>query len=206
MSPTTFFLLIFTVIGTFKAFNHIYVMTRGGPGGATTTASILIFQQLYRVQSLRLQRRTLVPPVLGHPGADGAASPLRRYPGGLSSRARADVPSCLGDPPRSRQPARSRRRLARPANLDGRRGRVTGSLLYVVLIAGAVMAVVPFIYMLMTSFKTYGERDQQHALAVAAVRERGAAVCELPRAIKTVGNDPSGTSRCFSATWRTASS
>jgi multiple sugar transport system permease protein len=48
LSPTTFFLLVFTIIGTFKAFNHIYIMTQGGPGTATTTASILIFQQLYR--------------------------------------------------------------------------------------------------------------------------------------------------------------
>ncbi len=46
LSPTTFFLLILTVIGTFKAFNHIYVMTRGGPGDATRTASIYIFDQL----------------------------------------------------------------------------------------------------------------------------------------------------------------
>jgi multiple sugar transport system permease protein len=48
LSPTTIFLLIFTVIGTFKALNHIWVMTQGGPGNATTTASILIFQQLYQ--------------------------------------------------------------------------------------------------------------------------------------------------------------
>lgn len=48
LSPTTFFLLIFTVIGTFKAFNHIWVMTQGGPGDATTTTSVLIFQQLYQ--------------------------------------------------------------------------------------------------------------------------------------------------------------
>src|SRR5579875_3481876 len=48
LSPTSYFLLIFTVIGTFKAFNHIYIMTQGGPGDATTTASILIFNQLYQ--------------------------------------------------------------------------------------------------------------------------------------------------------------
>jgi ABC-type sugar transport system permease subunit len=47
LSPTTYFLLIITVIGTFKAFNHIYVMTLGGPGNATTTTSIYIFQQLF---------------------------------------------------------------------------------------------------------------------------------------------------------------
>jgi multiple sugar transport system permease protein len=49
LSPTTYFLLIFTVIGTFKAFNHIYVMTQGGPGDSTMTASILIFKQLYQL-------------------------------------------------------------------------------------------------------------------------------------------------------------
>lgn len=48
ISPQTFFLLILTVIGTFKAFNHIYVMTLGGPGNATTTTSIFIFQQMYQ--------------------------------------------------------------------------------------------------------------------------------------------------------------
>lgn len=48
LSPTTFFLLLYTVIGTFKAFNHIYVMTMGGPGDATTTASVFIFQQMYQ--------------------------------------------------------------------------------------------------------------------------------------------------------------
>jgi multiple sugar transport system permease protein len=48
ISPQTFFLLILTVIGTFKAFNHIWVMTLGGPGDATTTTSIMIFQQMYQ--------------------------------------------------------------------------------------------------------------------------------------------------------------
>jgi len=46
LSPTTFFLLIITVIGTFKAFNHIWIMTQGGPSDATTTSSIFIFKQL----------------------------------------------------------------------------------------------------------------------------------------------------------------
>ncbi|MBI5034530.1 MAG: sugar ABC transporter permease [Chloroflexi bacterium] len=50
LSPTTFFLLILTVIGTFKAFNHIYVMTRGGPGNATSTMGVFIFQQMYESQ------------------------------------------------------------------------------------------------------------------------------------------------------------
>lgn len=50
LSPTTFFLLLLTVIGTFKAFNHIYVMTRGGPSGATETSSLYIFSQMFEFQ------------------------------------------------------------------------------------------------------------------------------------------------------------
>ena len=48
LSPTTFFISLITVIGTFKAFNHIWVMTLGANG--TTTASILIYRQMYEYQ------------------------------------------------------------------------------------------------------------------------------------------------------------
>ena len=48
LSPTTFFLLTVTIIGTFKAFNHIYIMTMGGPGDSTRVANVLIFDQMYR--------------------------------------------------------------------------------------------------------------------------------------------------------------
>ena len=49
LSPTTFFLLIYTVIGTFKAFNHIYVMTPLEiAGDPTTTTSLLIFRQMFQ--------------------------------------------------------------------------------------------------------------------------------------------------------------
>lgn len=48
LSPTTFFLLLLTIIGTFQAFNHIYVMTSGGPDNTTKTASIFIFEQLFQ--------------------------------------------------------------------------------------------------------------------------------------------------------------
>jgi multiple sugar transport system permease protein len=52
VSPTTYFLVMMGVLGTFRAFNHIYVMTRVGrtlgfPQGTTMTASILIFKQFW---------------------------------------------------------------------------------------------------------------------------------------------------------------
>ncbi len=51
VSPTTYFLLMMGVLGTFRAFNHIYVITTGRPlgfpQGTTMTASILIFKNFW---------------------------------------------------------------------------------------------------------------------------------------------------------------
>ena len=49
LSPTTFFLLVISVIGTFQAFDIIAVMTSGGPAGSTTTLSWYIYQQGFTV-------------------------------------------------------------------------------------------------------------------------------------------------------------
>jgi len=48
LSPTTFFLLLIQVIGTFQAFDIIAVMTGGGPAGATTTLSWFIYQEGFK--------------------------------------------------------------------------------------------------------------------------------------------------------------
>lgn len=48
LSPTTFFLSIISVIGVFKAFNHIYVLRTPGARGCVDTASIYIFDQFYK--------------------------------------------------------------------------------------------------------------------------------------------------------------
>ncbi|MBN1956159.1 MAG: sugar ABC transporter permease [Anaerolineae bacterium] len=49
VSPTTYFITLMGIIGTFKAINHIYIMTQtvglGGPQDTTTTAAIFIFKQ-----------------------------------------------------------------------------------------------------------------------------------------------------------------
>jgi len=52
LSPTTFFLLVVSIIGTFQAFNTIFVMTGGtgnvgGPLKTTQTVTILIFKQFF---------------------------------------------------------------------------------------------------------------------------------------------------------------
>jgi multiple sugar transport system permease protein len=58
LSPTTFFVMIISIIGSFQAFNHIYVMTTasagqvGGPLGTTTTLTIYMFRQFWDRQNM----------------------------------------------------------------------------------------------------------------------------------------------------------
>ncbi len=53
LSPTIFFLTLMSMIGSFRAFSHIYVMSRaaggqlGGPLRTTTTTAILMFDHFY---------------------------------------------------------------------------------------------------------------------------------------------------------------
>lgn len=48
LSPTIYFLTLYSVIGTFKAFNHIYVLRSGAALGTTDTASVVIFDAFQR--------------------------------------------------------------------------------------------------------------------------------------------------------------
>jgi len=48
ISPTLFFLSMIAVIGTFKAFNHIYIMRTVGARDSVDVLSILIFDQIFQ--------------------------------------------------------------------------------------------------------------------------------------------------------------
>ncbi len=48
LSPTIYFLTLYSVIGTFKAFNHLYVLRSAAALGTTDTASIVIFEAFKR--------------------------------------------------------------------------------------------------------------------------------------------------------------
>jgi multiple sugar transport system permease protein len=48
LSPTTYFLTLLAVIGTFKAFNHVWVLRSAAAVGTTDTASIVIFNEFNR--------------------------------------------------------------------------------------------------------------------------------------------------------------
>jgi len=48
LSPTLYFLSVIALIGTFKAFNHIYVLRTPSAQGTVDTASILIFDTFFK--------------------------------------------------------------------------------------------------------------------------------------------------------------
>jgi multiple sugar transport system permease protein len=48
LSPVTFYLSLIGFIGTFKAFNHIYVMQQPSAQGTVETASVAIFNTFYK--------------------------------------------------------------------------------------------------------------------------------------------------------------
>lgn len=48
LTPTTFFLLVTSLIGGFQTFVQPYIMTRGGPQYASTTLVMLIWQNAFR--------------------------------------------------------------------------------------------------------------------------------------------------------------
>ena len=44
LSPTTFFVVVISVISSFQVFDQALIMTNGGPGTATTTLVLYIYQ------------------------------------------------------------------------------------------------------------------------------------------------------------------
>ena len=52
LSPTTLFLLVIGIIGSFQIFTQIYVMTQGGPVGRTTTMVYFIWQAAFKFREM----------------------------------------------------------------------------------------------------------------------------------------------------------
>jgi multiple sugar transport system permease protein len=48
ISPTTFFVLIISVIGSYQVFDQAFVLTEGGPGYATTTLVYYIYEYAFQ--------------------------------------------------------------------------------------------------------------------------------------------------------------
>ncbi len=48
LKPTTFFLTVTGVIGTFQIFTEVYIMTNGGPLNRTTTIGFYLYDKAFR--------------------------------------------------------------------------------------------------------------------------------------------------------------
>ena len=62
LSPTTFFVLVITMIGSFQLFEQTYALTQGGPANCTLTLSYHIYQNAF--QHLRMGYATAMAYVL----------------------------------------------------------------------------------------------------------------------------------------------
>ncbi|WP_433496443.1 carbohydrate ABC transporter permease [Sphaerimonospora sp. CA-214678] len=49
LRPSMFFVLVTNTIGSFQMFDTVFVMTQGGPGGATDTMNFHIYQQAFQL-------------------------------------------------------------------------------------------------------------------------------------------------------------
>jgi ABC-type sugar transport system permease subunit len=50
--PTTFYIFVTASISAFQVFGEIYVMTKGGPAGATKTLIYLIWEQAFQYSNI----------------------------------------------------------------------------------------------------------------------------------------------------------
>jgi len=48
LSPTTFFILIISIIGAFKMFDEVFIMTRGGPANTTSVLVLYIYKLAFK--------------------------------------------------------------------------------------------------------------------------------------------------------------
>jgi multiple sugar transport system permease protein len=49
LAPTTFFILVISIIGSFQVFDLAYVLTAGGPANATTTVVMYVYAQAFQL-------------------------------------------------------------------------------------------------------------------------------------------------------------
>ena len=136
LSPTIFFLAIMATIGTFKAFNSVWVMYEPLSRDAVDTASILIFQDLSQRRPVWRSGGHVLCPVWDHPDPVTDSASHWGKAGVLWLVKRND-----------------------PAGVLVGRCLVAGCIIYLVLIAGAFTMVLPFFWMISTSLMTLGEAN-----------------------------------------------
>ena len=67
LTPSLFFVLVISLINGFQVFDQVWVMTDGGPAGASAVVVEQIVKNTFRVRPGRLRRRAERRPVRDHP-------------------------------------------------------------------------------------------------------------------------------------------
>ena len=70
LSPTIFFILVIFMIGALQVFDSIIVLTAGGPGDATRSVVLYIYEQAFQRFDMGYARRRIDDFVRHHFGAD----------------------------------------------------------------------------------------------------------------------------------------
>ena len=52
LNPTSLFVVVISLIGSFQIFDQIWIMTKGGPAGATQVTVVYIYQQAFQFLNL----------------------------------------------------------------------------------------------------------------------------------------------------------
>jgi len=52
LTPSTFFVVVISLINGFQVFDQVYVMTGGGPAGATTTVVQQIYNEAFKALAM----------------------------------------------------------------------------------------------------------------------------------------------------------
>ena len=140
LSPTFFFVLVISVIGSFQSFNQIYSMntaaaqTLGGPLGTTYTLTVYMFDQLYTYSNY------------------GYASAVAVLLSALILILTLANFRLIG---RGRNPGGGRMILA--FNRERLFRMLKGICVHLILLIGAFFALFPFVWMVLTSLKSYIE-------------------------------------------------
>ena len=144
LAPTTMFVLVTSVIGAFQAFDQIYVMTDGGPLYSTETLVIY----MYRYAS-RISRSGMGAPSPSVCLRSSWSSPSSRCGCSAIPNSRCTDMVSHASPDRGGAVDVWRTQFVR---------RGSRALMRLTLVAGAIVFVFPFVWMLAMSVKPRGRR------------------------------------------------
>ena len=159
LRPTTLFLLVIGIIGSFQVFTQIFVMTSGGPVNKTTT--MVYYMYLWAFKYYDMGYASTLAFALFVMLLVFTALQLRLFREGTLMTGVTEEPTAHRDGRRRAGPAAPARRgrpaaTGRPKEREhvGLRAKL---LTYVILAPGAILFVAPFAWLISASFQPIGD-------------------------------------------------